>query len=255
MPAYSALTRQSLQVTPMDSRTPPGGNRILNSLPAADLAAMQPFLKEVPLVQGAFLSHPGVMIEHVHFPVSGLVSLLAVLQSGQQIETGIIGRSGIVGASIANAGLLAFGQATVQIEGAAWQLPRSKFLATIENSPRLRKLVNEHEGYLYFQAQQSAACHAVHTVEARFCRWVLQCQDAIRSDTVALTQEAISQMLGVQRNAVSLCAHELQNAGLVEYSRGAIKILNREGLESCACECYAAIRDYAEKMTPPLMVA
>jgi CRP-like cAMP-binding protein len=236
----------------MDIRTSAGENRILKSLPAADLAEMQPFLKEVTLVQGVFLSHPGVTIEHVYFPTSGVVSLLAVMKSGQQIETGIVGRSGVVGASTANAGALSFGQATVQIQGVALQLPRFKFLAMVEKSSTLRRLANEFEAYLYFQAQQSAACYAVHSVEARLCRWMLQCQDATNSDVIPLTQEFLSQMMGVQRNAVSLCAHELQNAGLIEYSRGTINILDRERLESCACECYAAISNFGGKMIPPL---
>ncbi len=237
----------------MEFPIPPAENRILRSLPASDLAALQSCLKRVALVQGAALYETGGAIEHVHFPITGMVSLLTLMKSGQEIETGIIGKSGIVGALIGNGGALALGQATVQVEGSAWQMPRAKFQSMLDNSARLRSLTNEFEGYMYFQAQQCAACYAVHAVEARLCRWLLQCQDVTQSDVIPLTQENLSQMMGVQRNAVSLCAHQLQLAGLVQYSRGTIRIVSREGLESSACECYEAIRDYGGRMAPPLL--
>lgn len=101
------------------------------------------------------------------------------------------------------------------------------------------------------QAQQSAGCHALHSVEARLSRWLLQSQDVIESDTVPLTQEFLSHMLGVQRSSVSLCAHTLQEAGLIRYSRGVITILNREGLKETACECYEVIRGYIDNAVPP----
>ncbi|HMJ42471.1 MAG TPA: Crp/Fnr family transcriptional regulator [Pseudolabrys sp.] len=230
----------------------PSDNRILRSLPASDLAELQAGLKQVTLMPGTALYKAGSEIEHVHFPSSGVVSVVISLKTGQEIATGIVGNGGVVGTLIGNAGRLAFGQATVQIEGAAWQLPRAKFLAVVNKSAAVRALANEFEGYLYWQAQQCVACHAVHTVEARLCRWLLQCQDVTESEIIPLTQENLSQLMGVRRNSVSLSAHELQTAGIIQYRRGSIRIVNREALERAACECYEAVRGYASKMTPPL---
>ena len=176
-----------------------------------------------------------------------MVSLLAVMKSGEQIETAIVGSEGVVGGWVAMDGADANTQSTVQIEGAGWELPIAKFIEVYGASDALRSAVNKYQGTILFQAQQSAGCHALHSVEARLCRWVLMAVDIIESDHIPLTQEFLSHMLGVQRTSVSMCAHTLQKSGLIQYSRGKIKILNRAGLEECACECYAAIRERIEK--------
>jgi CRP-like cAMP-binding protein len=181
-----------------------------------------------------------------------MVSLLAVMRTGEQIETAIVGREGVVGASIGSDGSESAGQATVQVAGSAWQVEGRKFLELYQASAPFRTLMNKFQNVLLLQAQQSAACHALHTVEARLCRWLLQSQDVTESDIVPLTQEFLSHMLGVRRTSVSLCAHALQKAGLIQYSRGRIKILNREGLKESACECYEVIREHVDKAVPPL---
>lgn len=236
----------------MPMRTPLGENRILQCLPAAERAEIQSFLTPVSLVLGEVLYYPDDVIATVYFPLSGLISLLSVMASGDQIEHGIVGRSGLVGVTVATNGPRAFGQTVVQIAGEAYQLPRAQFISICEKSALLRRLVHEYDGYLYFQAIQSGACHALHTVEARFCRWMLQSQDVLQSDIVGLTQESLAHMLGVQRKAVSLSAQSLQAAGLIQYSRGAIRIVDREGLKGAACECYQATRNYTDRMSPPL---
>lgn len=218
-------------------------NRLLNSLGESDLAQLQPYLKKVHMTRGDFLHPVGQPIAHVYFPESGMVSMLAVMKSGEQIETAIIGNEGVVGGWVAIDGANANTQSTVQIEGSAWQIPTPKFLEVYRVSDPFRSAMNSYQGIILFQAQQSAACHAIHSVEARFCRWVLQAGDLMGSDNIALTQEFLSHMLGVQRSSVSLSAHSLQKSGLIEYSRGKIKIINRIGLEECACECYSAIRE------------
>jgi CRP-like cAMP-binding protein len=240
-----------MEIPVMDARSPIGENHFLQRLSVTDMEELRPHLKTGPMTQGSVLHEAGQPIEHVYFPLSGMVSLLAVMKTGQQIETGITGREGLVGGSIGSGGPLAFGQATVQIAGSAYRLPSPHFLTIFHKSARFRELANGYQGIMYFQAQQSAACHAIHTVEARLCRWLLQSQDIIESDAIELTQEFLSHMLGVQRNAVSLCAHALQEAGLIEYARGSIKILNRGGLKDSACECYEAIHAFTDKALPP----
>jgi CRP-like cAMP-binding protein len=224
-----------------------GANRLLQRLPAEELARLQPHFTSVPLRRGAVLHRAGDAIEHVFFPLSGMVALLAVAQGGDAIETALIGCEGIVGGSVANDNWHSFAQAIVQISGAALRINGAHLAAAAGVSPTLRVLVNRSQGVLLLQAQQNGLCHALHDVEPRLCRWLLQAQDTVENNRLELTQEFLSHMLGVQRTAVSLSAHKLQEAGLLEYSRGHITIVDRAGVEACACECYAVIRAGVEK--------
>jgi CRP-like cAMP-binding protein len=226
---------------------PQGENRLLKRLGAEDLARLQPNFKKVAMARGHVLYPAGASIEHVYFPVSGMVSILAVMRTGEQIETAIIGREGVVGASIGTDSGRSAGQATVQIAGSALEIRSADFLALYKASETFRTLVNKFQTLILVQAQQSAACHAVHTVEERLCRWLLQSQDTTETDVVPLTQEFLSHMLGVQRTSVTLAAQTLQKAGLIRYSRGVITILDRAGLKESACECYDVIREHMEK--------
>ena len=232
--------------------SPLGENRLLKALPAVDLARLQPNLKEVTLTRGEVLHAAGASIEHAYFPVSGMVSILALMQTGEAIETAIIGREGVVGGSVGSNGSRSAGQAVVQIAGAAWKIPSAKFSELYRASEPFSILINRFQAVVLLQAQQSAACHALHAVEARLCRWLLQSQDTTGSDIVPLTQELLSHMLGVRRTSVSLSAHTLQKAGLIHYSRGEIKIVNRTGLKETACECYAVVREYIDDAVPPV---
>jgi CRP-like cAMP-binding protein len=225
-------------------------NRLLERMGADDFARLQPSLKKVAMTRGAVLHRAGEPIEHVYFPLSGMISVLALMRTGDAIETAIIGREGVIGAAVGANGAKSAGQAMVQIAGSALQVQRDNFTELYRASASFRALMNDYQTILLLQAQQSAACHAFHSVDARLCRWLLQSQDTTGSDIVPLTQEFLSHMLGVQRTSVSLAAHTLQKAGLVGYSRGVITILNREGLKDTACECYEVIREHIYKVTP-----
>jgi CRP-like cAMP-binding protein len=166
---------------------------------------------------------------------------------GEAIETGIVGADGLLGGDAAINGH-AFGQTTVQQDGAALTMPKARFVEAYLKHPHLRNLVDRYQAILLTQAQQNAACHALHSVRSRLCRWLLQSQDMIGSDTFSLTQEFLSHMLGVRRNTVSVEAHAVQEAGLIRYRRGNITILNRDGLEDCACECYSVIREETDRL-------
>ena len=229
-----------------------GENRLLQMLTEEDRLQLQSNLTPVSLQRGKILHAPESPIEHVYFPTRGMVSLLTVMTTGDEIETAIVGDDGVVGASIGIDGSQAATLATVQIAGSALRLPAQKFLEIYESRKPFRTVMNRFQHLLLLCAQQSAACHALHHIEARLCRWILQSQDMIGARDIPLTQEFLSHMLGVQRSSVSLCAQTLQKAGLIEYRRGHIKILNREGLEDAACECYEAIRIYREKASRPL---
>ena len=216
-------------------------NRILRQLSADELKSVRPWLTPVQLQANTMLLEQGAAIDHIYFPVSGMVSLLVVMQTGEAIETGIIGAEGLLGGDAPLNGHLST-QATVQLDGAALRMPRAEFVDAYYAHPHLRNLVDRYQAILLMQARQNGACHALHSVRGRLCRWLLQSEDMIGSASFTLTQEFLSHMLGVRRNTVSVEAHALQEAGLIRYARGHITILNREGLEDCACECYSAIR-------------
>jgi len=227
----------------MDARVAPlGANRILQCLSGKTLALIEPHLRKVKLAQGTLLHEAGEAITNVYFPLSGMVSMLAVLKSGQAIEAGVIGREGFVGGFLGVRGWRPFGHAVMQMSGEAMQLNVRQFKKAYDASDALRILVNGYQSVVYFQAQQTAACQALHPVEARMCRWLLQAQDAVGGDTLNLTQEFLSHMLGVRRTSVSGSANKLQEEGLITYKRGVIRILDRKGLEKSSCECYAAVR-------------
>jgi CRP-like cAMP-binding protein len=226
-------------------------NRILRLLTADEFARLRPRLMSAELKQHEVLYETDARMEHVYFPEKGLVSLLNVSESGEAVETGIIGTEGVVG------GLALLGadrstcQVTVQIAGRALKLSTASFLEACAATPHLKQLVHRHIQTLLFQAQQNATCHALHGVEGRLCRWMLQAQDITGSDTLELTQEFLSNMLGAQRTSVSMIAHALQQAGFIRYRRGRIEIVDKIGLEAASCECYSLIKHEIDKHLPP----
>ncbi len=225
-----------------------GQNRILEQLSPVDRETLLRHAKRYPLAHGEVLYEAGGLIQYVYFPLSGMISLLTIVTSGDAIETGIVGREGMIGGSVGTDGKTSFGQALVQIAGAAVRIPAAVFREQYEACTALRTLINRYQSFILVQAQQSAACHAIHTVEARLCRRLLQSRGTLGSDTVNLTQDFLSHMLGVQRSTVSLSAHALQQAGLIRYSRGKVQIVDAFGLEESACECYRIVQNELEKI-------
>jgi CRP-like cAMP-binding protein len=223
-------------------------NLVLASLTVVDLAVLQPHLKPIELAQGTVLFEAGQTIDRIYFPHSGIVSLVVGLTSGETIEAAMIGRESLVGGSAALNSRRAMTTAIVQIAGSAWVVTTDKVFALAQENAGFRATLVRHEELILAQAQQAAACNAVHTVEARLARWLLRCRDLIGSDDLELTQEFLAQMLGVRRTSVSLVANTFQQAGFLRYRRGHIRILDVEGLQESACECYETIRNHAERL-------
>jgi CRP-like cAMP-binding protein len=224
------------------SAAPVRANGVLKVLSAKTLALLEPHLRKVKLAQGTVLHEAGDTISYVYFPISGMVSMLAVLKTGEAIEAGIIGPEGFVGGYQGARGWRPFGHAVMQMTGEALRINVRHFKKAYDASDELRVLVNSYQAVVHFQAQQTAACQALHTVEQRVCRWLLQAQDAVGGDTLHLTQEFLSHMMGVRRTSVSGSANKMQEEGLITYKRGVIRILDREAVEKTSCECYAAVR-------------
>jgi CRP-like cAMP-binding protein len=194
------------------------------------------------------LFESGDTITQVHFPHNGVVSLVVPLETGETIESAMIGRESVVGASAGLNGEVSVYKAIVQIAGAGSVVDTERFRGMADASVAFRSTLFKHEQLILVQAQQSAACNATHTVEARLARWLLRCRDLQGSDDLQLTQEFISQMMGVRRTSVSVVANTFQQAGFLRYSRGHIRILNLEGLQESACECYRTVKSQADRL-------
>jgi len=227
-------------------------NRLLATLPREMIELMGHNLKQIALAQGRALYEPGQPIDQIYFPQSGMISLLVVAKDGGAVETATIGREGAVGLHGALGKRLSFTRATTQISGRFSIISASAFAQFTHDHGSVRDLIARYTEVLWAEAQQIAACNAVHDTPARMCRWLLQTADRIGSNHIPLTQELIAQMLGVRRTTVTLLAQTLQHRNLIKYARGHIIILNREKLERCACECYAVMQQ--EKLPPKIGV-
>jgi CRP-like cAMP-binding protein len=212
------------------------------------LELLQPHLTPVELKHEAILFEAGDRVDRVYFPHSGIISLVVELSGGQIVEAAMIGRDSMLGATSALDGQVSLNKAIIQLPGHGEALDAARFRAVAEQSPELRTILLRHEQVIFAQAQQSAACNASHTVEARLSRWLLRSRDLSGSDTLPLTQEFLAEMLGVQRSSVSPVAHTLQQAGLIRYSRGRIEIVDLPGLQAASCECYGTVKAHYDRL-------
>jgi CRP-like cAMP-binding protein len=220
-------------------------NKLLAALPSRDLGALREKATIVSLPQRTIICEADSEIDEILFPLQGMISLVFVMKTGKAVETATVGREGVYGA-MAGIGLrISHVRANVQIPLVAARI----------QAPDFRKLVAEHQAIwdlcvsynevLLDQARITAACNALHQVEARFCRWLLQTSDRAQDDVITLTQEFLSEMLGVRRTSVTEVAIKMQQAGIIRYARGRIVILDREGLKAAACECYETMQQRA----------
>ena len=224
------------------------GNHFLDAQSAEVFALLRPFLVATELRRDTVLCVPGAEIDTVWFPVSAVLSVVTIMRDGQDVEACTIGHESGFGLLNALGDATAIDRVVAQIGGAAIKMPASRLRAAATLSSVLTDLIIRHAQASAAQTQQSVACNAIHRVEARLCRWLLMTQDRTRNDTLALTQEYLSFMLGVQRTTVTNAARLLLSAGLIQYSRGQIRIVDRAGLEQGACECYAAVREKQDQI-------
>lgn len=225
------------------------GNRLLGSLPPAELSILEPHFREVDLPLGERLYRAGDPMEYVYFPQQGVISLV-VMMADAPVEVAMIGREGLLGGAALFGVKRATTDARVQVRGKASRIPVARFRQAAEQSEMLRELVGRHEAAVAVQSQQSVACNALHSVEARVCRWLLEMRDRIDTDTMSLTQEFLAAMLGVQRTTVTAVARKLQSTSAIECRRGHIRITSREQIEGMACECYERVRQRTAQILP-----
>jgi CRP-like cAMP-binding protein len=220
----------------------PVENRLLLALPRKEYQRILPTMEHVLLPIGAILYEPGDSIHQVHFPDSGIVSLLSLMQDRTTLEIGMVGSEGMVGLPVFFGSDTSSSRAIVRSAGTATRVRAKALRKELDQHGSLTRLLHQYSNALLTRLAQLAACNRFHTVEARIACWLLMTHDRTTSDELQITQEQIAQLLGVRRAGVTNGASSFQKRKLISYSRGNLRILNRVGLERASCECYRIIK-------------
>lgn len=213
-------------------------NRLLAAIPEEELQRLLPELEAYPLVAGDLLYAPGESMPHVYFPEMGVISMVTVMEDGRGVEAATIGNEGIAGLGVFLGQTHATFRWIVQVADGSHRITSARFLQLLETMPVLRAVLLRYSGALIDFVAQSAACNALHSLTQRCARWLLMMHDRVNRQEFHLTQDFLAEMLGVHRPSVTHAAGSLRDAGLITYSRGNLRILDRSGLEGAACECY-----------------
>jgi CRP-like cAMP-binding protein len=228
------------------------GNRLLAALETASRKRIASHLEPIDRRLGTVICEAGGLLKHAYFPQGAVLSLLTVLENGSAIETANIGREGAFGLFAAMYSRTSFNRCLVQLKGDMVRCPIELLQSEFKRSEHVRDLFVSYSETLLSQVQQTVACNAMHTTEERMCRWLLMMHDRAEGEVLAYTHEFLSHMLGANRKSVTLAAQSMQTAGLISYRRGTIQVLDRLGLESASCECYAIVRERFDAfLTPP----
>ena len=222
----------------------PVKNVILLSLPDREFNLLRPYLEYVDLPHHRILHEAGERIEFAHFLNEGMASLVVITSDGRSVEVAVVGKEGMVGTPLAVGLDRGPYRAIMQISGEGLRVKADALAETVVSAPELRVILSRYVLIQGLQVAQIAACNRLHEIEQRLARWLLMCQDRVDSQLIHLTQDFMAQMLGTGRPTVSLAAGILQRAGLIQNSRGTVKILNRKSLEGAACECYGVIQHF-----------
>ena len=227
----------------------PRKNRLLAALPEAEWQRWLPQLELVEMPLGQVLYESGVKLSHVYFPTTAIVSLLYVMENGASAEIAITGNEGIVGISLFMGGESTPSRGVVQSAGQGFRLKAKMIKEEMTRAPVLHLLLRYTQA-LITQMAQTAVCNRHHTLDQQLCRWLLLSLDRLEGNELKMTQELISNMLGVRREGVTESALKLQKAKLIRYARGHITVLNRAGLEKRSCECYAVVKKEYDRLLP-----
>ena len=233
----------------------PRQNKLLAALPHAEWERLEPQLSAVLMPLGQVLYEPGVQLDHVYFPTTSIVSLLYVLADGASAEIAVVGNDGLVGVALFMGGETTPSRAVVQSEGWAYRLTGQALKDEFTRGGAMQHLLLRYTQALLTQMAQTAVCNRHHSIDQQLCRWLLLSLDRLPSTELSMTQELIANMLGVRREGVTEAAGQLQSAGLIRYSRGRITVLDRAGIESRCCECYAAVKRESDRLLPRLAAA
>jgi CRP-like cAMP-binding protein len=228
----------------------PRKNDLLAALPEGEWARWVPQLEPAEMPLGKVLYESGSRLSHVYFPTTSIVSLLYVMEDGASAEIAVVGHEGIVGISLFMGGESTPSRAVVQSAGQAFRLKASSMMQEFNRAGPVLHLLLRYTQALITQMAQTAVCNRHHSLDQQLCRWLLLSLDRLPSDELVMTQELIANMLGVRREGVTEAAVQLQQAGLIQYRRGHIAVLDRKGLEQRACECYAVVKKEYGRLLP-----
>ena len=226
-------------------------NLWIAALAPADRRRLEPHLHERPFAQGQMLYDAGEAVEEVWFPMSGVVSLMTLLDDDRMVETAAIGREGLVGVTCGPMNARAASRAIAQVDGVSACCPAEVFADALSHSEGMRTALSKFTESLFAQVQQAAACNAQHRLDERLARWLLTIHDRAAADRFALTQLDIAGMLGVRRATVSEVGSALEEKGLIRRGRGWVEVLDRKALETASCGCYAQMRGVMQDLGVP----
>ena len=234
----------------MSSIHNPSQNHLLAALPTAEFDELAAHLELVPLRLGESLYEPGEKLQHAYFPTTAIVSLHYVTESGASAETAGVGNEGVVGVSLFMGGDTTSSSAVVQTAGHAYRMEGQRLNDEFNRADLFQRLLLRYTQALMTQMAQTAVCNRHHSLVQQLCRWLLLTLDRLPTNELIMTQELVASMLGVRREGITEAAGKLQREGLISYRRGHISVLDRAGLESHACECYAVVKEELARLLP-----
>jgi len=242
------VTKQALRTLHPGERTNPDGkavcNKILLGIPDEEYRLLRPHLAYLDMPHHLNLHGPRDAIEFAYFPNRGMVSLVIVTEDGKSVEVGVLGNEGFAGAPLAVGLRRSTVAEVVQIAGDGFRVGLGAMQRVLRSAPELQGMLSRYAVLQGLQVAQTAACNRLHSVDQRLARWLLLAQDRVDSGQLDLTHDFLAMMLGTDRPSVSLAAKVMQRKKVIQYTRGAVKILNRKKLEGFACECYAVIQQF-----------
>jgi len=240
-----------MRCRPVPDRPDPRQNNILDALPAEERERLFPHLTLVEMPLGMVLYEAGEALRHIYFPTDSIVSLLYVMKDGASAEIAVVGNEGAIGVSLFMGGETTPSRGIVQSAGSAYRLSGRRLKQEFERHGQLLHVLLRYTQSLITQMAQTAVCNRHHSIDQQLCRWLLLSLDRLPSNRLNMTQELIANMLGVRREGVTGAAGNLQDLGVIHYSRGRITVLDRPKLEQLSCECYAVVKQETDRLQSP----
>src|ERR1700726_2620546 len=252
VPFRIAMGQKNFRVVRPDERTNIDGkhvsNKVLLATPDNEYQLMRPDLTYIDLPNHLSLHEPTQSIDFVYFPNRGMVSQVVVTKDGRTVEVGVVGNEGYVGAGLAVGLSRSSVREIVQIAGDGFRMMGNALERILRSAPQLQVILNRHAGLQGMQVAQTAACNRLHDIQQRLSRWLLMTQDRVKLEVLPITHDFIATMMGTDRSTVSLAAGVLQKKEIIEYVRGAVKVVSRRKLQNSACECYAVIQQFEDDL-------
>lgn len=252
MPFGIDMSKKNFRIVQAAERTNIDGkhvsNKVLLATPDNEYHLMRPDLTYVDLPNHLSLHEPTQSIDFVYFPNRGMVSQVVVTKDGRTVEVGVVGNEGYVGAGLAVGLSRSSVREIVQIAGDGFRMVGNTLERVLRSAPQLQTILSRHSGLQGMQVAQTAACNRLHDIQQRLARWLLMTQDRVNLAILPITHDFIATMMGTDRSTVSLAAAVMQKKGIIEYVRGAVKVVNRRKLQNSACECYAVIQQFEDDL-------